>query len=161
TNCSSAMARRWLATGWQARGVSPSEPEALAPGGLRALTLPAREVALRLGQAHINLPVFPLGLKLRMYQGLARLMLSCRPVELPAMPGAGDNTAAQLPLPQRPALVRAHAIQRVNCAIHVVQRHYPVIGNAFARGAWRTFANGDEWNPVGHGTIHSPADEGK
>ena len=44
-------------------------------------------------------------------------------VELPTVPRASDDAAVQSPLPQRTALMRAHAIERMKLSIDVEQRH--------------------------------------
>ncbi len=68
-------------------------------------------------------------------------------VELPSVPGASDDAAFQRPLPERPALVWAHAIQRVELSIDIEQRHDVIAGHGFQAGAGRTLFNSGDSMP--------------
>ncbi|MEY4178474.1 MAG: hypothetical protein RLY70_2048, partial [Planctomycetota bacterium] len=79
-------------------------------------------------------------------------MLAGGDVELPAMPGAGQNTAVKAAFAKRAALMRADAIQGVEFAIHRVEHgNHAVLGNQFAGRADRAFVERREANPTSHG----------
>lgn len=67
-----------------------------------------------------------------MPNGLARLMLPCGHIELPAVPRAGDDATRQLSLSQGTTLVRAHAVERIEAAVDIKEGHQTVAGDKFA-----------------------------
>ena len=62
---------------------------------------------------------FDTHLERRLHQCFAELELSGADVELPAVPRAGDDAPLHRPFSQRPALVRADAIESIEGAIDV------------------------------------------
>ena len=73
-------------------------------------------------------------------------MLACRHVELPAVPGAGDDAARQAALPQGTASMRANPVHRVKRPVHIKECDHPAAGGQFLSGPRRNL--GDSGNPV-------------
>src|SRR6478672_3433920 len=101
-------------------------------------------------QSHQNLSPFHLHWELAVDQRFAGLVLAGAHVELPAVPGAGDDAALELSLAKRAALVRADAVEGVDGAVDIEEGHNPVAGDAFLGGARREFAFGGGWMPGSH-----------
>src|SRR5437868_121410 len=64
-----------------------------------------------------------------------------RHIKLPAVPGTGDNVAAQITFRQWSARMRANAIQRVKDSVHVEQGHDSARHDEFATFANRYFVH--------------------
>lgn len=93
--------------------------------------------------------------KRRLTERGANLALPTAHVKLPAVPGASDDTAAQLPLPQRTTLVRADSIERIDVSGDVEQRHDAVSRHAFQVPTQRQFVQLSDFNPLGHEKSYS------
>lgn len=74
-------------------------------------------------------------------------MLAGGDVKLKAMPGAGDDAALQHALAQRPTLMRADAVERMELSADIEQRHDPLAGDKLASLARRAFGGGAEAMP--------------
>jgi len=88
--------------------------------------------------------------KTRLRKFGAQAMTPIRNVELPAMPGAGDNRTVQFPVAERSAGMGAHAIQRTKLAPHIVDGHDPASGHELlARTFWNLIDRSDS-QPLRH-----------
>jgi hypothetical protein len=85
-----------------------------------------------------------------MHQGFAGLMLSRTHVELPAVPGAGDDAALQFAFAEGTTLMRTDTIECIDCSRDIEQGHNPFPGDAFLCRSWGKIVNGDNGMPVGH-----------
>src|SRR5437773_3829471 len=92
-----------------------------------------------------------------MNERLARLMLPRRHIELKAMPGAGDDAAGEFTFPERPALMRADAVESVKLPADIEQSDDLIAGDIFTALAGRKLAFCGNSNPVGHERILSHA----
>ena len=94
-----------------------------------------------------------------MYQRFAGLMLPLDDVELPAVPGAGDDAALELSFAERASLMRADAVEGVDDAINVEKGNDSVARNAFFGGSGRKLAFRSGEMPGGHPSIVTGASE--
>jgi hypothetical protein len=77
-------------------------------------------------------------------------------VEFPSMPGTGDYFSITLPFTDRSALMRAHIVDRVECAIDIEERDaLPLDLDAFAL-ACRNVADLGHFDKIGHAILLSP-----
>ena len=74
-------------------------------------------------------------------------MLTGADIELPAVPGASDNTASQRPFAEWSALVRTNAVEREELPLDVVQSHDSISGNQLAPLARRAIGGFAETKP--------------
>ena len=85
-----------------------------------------------------------------MHKRLARLVLAGGHIELKAVPWAGDDAAGKLTASQRAALMGADAIEGVELAVNIEQRHNLLSGNELAAGPRREIGSRGKAGPVGH-----------
>lgn len=85
---------------------------------LRAALFCARKSLARLN-IHKHAVIFDPHCESRLMKPRIELVLAGAHVELPAMPGASQNAACELPFAERAALMRADAVHRVERAIDV------------------------------------------
>jgi len=74
-----------------------------------------------------------------MHERLAGLVLTGRDVELKAVPRAGDDAAGERPFAERPALVRANAVEGVERAADIEQGDDSLAGDEFVAVAGSEF----------------------
>src|SRR5881396_2829261 len=104
-----------------------------------------------------DLTTFDFHRKRRMHERLTRLMLSRRHIELKAVPRARDDAAGEFAFAERPALMRADAVESVKSPCDIEQRDDPVTGDILTALAGRKLAFCGDSNPVGHECILSHA----
>jgi hypothetical protein len=97
-----------------------------------------------------NLVTLDFDLKLAMHERLAGLMLPCAHIELPPMPGAGDDAALQLAFAERPPLMRANAVQGMNRTFDIEESDDPVSGYTLFCRSGRKFVDGGNLMPGSH-----------
>jgi len=93
--------------------------------------------------------VFHLRRESRLEDVAIQLLLAASDVELPAMPGAGHDTAGKLAFAERSALMRTDAVERKELSVDVEQRDNAVADDHFQRAAWRAGVNRGDFVP-GH-----------
>jgi hypothetical protein len=74
-------------------------------------------------------------------------------IELPAVPGAGHDVSPKDPITERPARVRANAVQGVKRAIHVKERHHPPARSQFLPRALGDILDTGDTHPFAHAVL--------
>src|SRR5260370_1285446 len=104
-------------------------------------------------KGHGNLTPLPLHREFAGHERPAGLMLPRRRVEVPAVPGAGDDAALQFPFAQRPPLMRTDAVKGTDGSAEVEEGNDAVAGDALQRCAGGKVAFSGSPMPVGHASI--------
>lgn len=103
----------------------------MAPRGSRVTVRMDRVAKTLLSQSlqsHQNLVPLDLYRKLAVDEGFAGLMLPRTHIELPPVPGAGDDAALQFAFAERPPLMRANAVESMDCPFDIEESHDSVSG---------------------------------
>jgi hypothetical protein len=91
--------------------------------------------------------IFNFGLKLLLRYIAVELLLARADIELPAVPRAGDNALRQFALRQRPALMRANAVNGEEIAADVKNRNHLLANDEFFAASRRAIVNSGEPMP--------------
>lgn len=85
-----------------------------------------------------------------MANGLGQTVLSTGDIELPAVPGTGDDATIQLPLSQWSSGVGTDTIQGVQCSVDVEECDHAASGGELVRGSHRDFRQGSDTDLLNH-----------
>lgn len=78
-------------------------------------------------------------------------------IELPAVPGAGDDGPAKLPLRERPARMRTDAIQSIKAGFEMKQGDDSAPRDEFTAGSYGHVRNRGQAMALGHALIRNPS----
>ena len=98
---------------------------------------------------HVELPILDLGVIAAGADAWCECVLAGGDMELPAVPWAGDDIAAERTFSERSAGVRADAVEDVEFSGQIVDGEDPAIGDNFAGCAFGEIGGIDEVQP-GH-----------